>query len=73
MRIATIIAISVLSFWALMTIAVLWLPDTVVSGSFYIKATVTCAIIIFLTIIIALGVREYVDDKEMKKNGFIDE
>ncbi|WP_180063816.1 hypothetical protein [Acinetobacter sp. YH16042] len=56
--------------WGLLAIAQLWFEW--LSADVFIKITVTAAILEVIIIIATLVIREYLTDKKLKKDGFID-
>ena len=56
--------------WGLLAIAQLWFE--LLSVEVFTKITVTVAILEAIIIIATLVIREYLTDKKLKKDGFID-
>ncbi|WP_151638824.1 hypothetical protein [Noviherbaspirillum aerium] len=56
--------------WALLAIAQIWIQP--VSAQVFFKLSVTAGILIGIVLVVTLAVREYVSEKKMKDNGFID-
>ena len=70
MRIASIFCLIVCVLWVLLAIADMWLD--IMSAEIFIKLTVTLGLIAVLVLGIALVRREYVDEKQLKKDKYID-
>ncbi|CAG0996914.1 hypothetical protein MTYP_02614 [Methylophilaceae bacterium] len=70
MKIAAIISITVIIAWALLTILQVWIE--VVSGAVYLKLSMTAGIIVIVSMVIGLAVKDYLSEKKMKDDGFID-
>jgi hypothetical protein len=70
MKTASLVSIFLLVVYAVIAIAQVWL--SILSSENFFKVTLTFAIVIVVTVIVALVRREYVDDKQMRKNGYID-
>ncbi len=53
--------------------AVVWIwSDDLISLKTFIKTSITVAVVLVVAVIIALAYREYVEEKEMKKDKFLD-
>jgi membrane protein implicated in regulation of membrane protease activity len=70
MKIASIAALGLTTLWVVIALLQLWFD--IVSGSVFVKLTVTFAIIIGLVVLVALVYREYVHERSLKEKGFID-
>jgi hypothetical protein len=70
MKYASIISISLLIFWVLVAILDMWFD--VVSWAVFIKLTITLGLLMVLALAVALIKREYVDDKKLRKDKYID-
>ena len=70
MRVASIFCLTVCVLWVLMAIADMWFD--IMSGEVFIKLTVTLGLIAVLVLGIALVRREYMDEKQLKKDKYID-
>lgn len=70
MKIASIISGTVFVLYALLLLAQLWAE--VISWSVFIKLTITAAVIIVVTFGVALLYREYIEEKSMKDDKYID-
>jgi hypothetical protein len=64
-------ALTVAVLWSVLALFQLWLG--VVSNEVFIKLTVSAGIIVGITIIVTLALREYLQDKDLKTKGFVDE
>jgi len=65
------IAVSVLlGIWVILSIARVW--GDVISWSNYMKVTITMGLLVVAIGIIALIVNEFIKEKDMKKDDFID-
>ncbi len=70
MKIASIITGVVLVAYAVF--ALVWLWGTSISWTTFVKVSITAAVIVIAVLGLALLYREYVEEKEMKKDGFLD-
>ena len=70
MKITVIICLIVLISWSALAILQLWISP--LSGEFFIKITVTAAIIEVVTVIAGLAIRGYLKDKRLRDQGYID-
>lgn len=71
MRLGVIIALTVTVLWSVLALFQLWLG--VVSNEVFIKLTVSAGILVGITVIVTLVLREYLQDKDLKTKGFVDE
>ena len=70
MKLASIITIGLLVIWVSMAILDMWFD--IVSWDVFIKLTITLGLLAVVALIIAIAKREYVDEKELKKDKYID-
>ena len=70
MKIAGIIISALLGIWVILSIARVW--GDLISWSNYIKVTITMALLAVAVGIIALIINEFIKEKDMKKDNFID-
>jgi len=70
MKIAGIIVSALLGIWVILSIARVW--GDVISWSNYLKVTITMALLAVAVGIIALIINEFIKEKDMKKDNFID-
>lgn len=70
MRNASIFCLSVCGLWVLLAILDMWFD--VVSTETFIKLTVTLGLVAILVLVVALVRREYVDEKKLKDDKYID-
>ena len=70
MKIATIISTILLVIWVILTMVVMW-TDELGSGM-YIKLSITMGIVVVVTILIALALREYGSEKKLKDHNYLD-
>ncbi len=70
MKIASIISGVVFALFAILLLAQLW--GNVMSWAVFIKVTITASVIIVVTFGLALLYREYVEEKSMKEDKYID-
>jgi len=70
MKIASIITGVILAAYAVF--ALIWLWGTSISWATFVKVTITAGVIVIVVLGLALLYREYVEEKEMKKDGFLD-
>jgi len=70
MRLASILSLTLFAIWVVLAIADMWF--NVVSWDLFIKITITFILAVVLVVCIALVKREYMEDKQMKKDKYID-
>jgi len=70
MKIASIVSGVVFALFAILLLVQLW--GNVMSWAIFIKLTITAAVIIIVTFGLALLYREYVEEKRMKEDKYID-
>jgi ABC-type uncharacterized transport system permease subunit len=70
MKIAGIIISLLLGSWVILSIARVW--GDVISWSNYIKVTITMALVGVAVGVIALIIREFIKESDMKKDNYID-
>ena len=57
--------------WAVLALLQLWF--SVMSAAVFSKITISALVIAGVVLLVTLGIREYLSDKELKDKGFIDE
>jgi len=70
MKTASIISGVILALYAVF--ALVWLWGNSISWETFIKVTITAGVIAIAVLGLALLYREYVEEKQMKKDGFLD-
>ncbi|RJF99305.1 hypothetical protein [Noviherbaspirillum saxi] len=70
MKLGLISALSIAVGWAILAIAQLWLQP--LSAENFIKVSVTAGILVVIILVVTLAAREYLSEKKMKDDGFID-
>lgn len=70
MKLASIITIGILVTWVILAILDMWFD--IMPWAVFIKLTITLGLLAVVTLIIAIAKREYVDEKELKKDKYID-
>lgn len=70
MKIATIISTVLLVIWVILTMVVMW--TDALDGSMYLKLSITMGIVVVATILIALALREYGSEKNLKEHNYLD-
>lgn len=70
MKMASIISLGLFVFWVLIVIVDMWF--NIISWEIFVKLTVTLGLLVVVALGIALAWREYVDEKQMKKDKYID-
>ena len=70
MKIATIISTILLVVWVILTMVVMWTDE--LDTTLYIKISVSMAILVVATILIALALREYGSEKKLKDHNYLD-
>jgi hypothetical protein len=69
MKIGIITCLTITILWVLLAISQLWFD--VVSAEIFSKLTVTAGILVAAILVVTLGIREYLSEKEMKSKDFI--
>jgi hypothetical protein len=69
MKIGIIACLTITILWVLLAISQLWFD--VVSAEIFSKLTVTAGILVAAILVVTLGIREYLSEKEMKSKDFI--
>ncbi len=70
MKFASIITGVVLAIYAIFLLAQLW--GSVVSWAIFTKITITAAVVVVVVLGLALLYREYVEEKSMKDDNYLD-
>lgn len=70
MKLGVISALAVTVLWSLLALAQLWFAP--LSADLFIRITVSAALIVAVIVVITLVVREYLSEKRLKDQGFID-
>lgn len=70
MKIGVISCIALLLSWTLLALVQLWFAP--LSPELFIKLSITIGVLLVVGVIILLAIREYLADKRMKDDGFID-
>ena len=70
MRIGVISSIILVVAWVILAIAQLWLQP--LSAEVFFKVSVTAGVLLGLTVLLSLVIREYLSEQKMKDDGFID-
>ena len=70
MKIAGIIISILLAIWVVLSIARVW--GDIISWSNYIKVTITLGLLAVAVGVIALIIREFIKESDMKKDNYID-
>jgi negative regulator of sigma E activity len=70
MKIASLISGTVFVLYAVLLLLQLWME--VVSWTVFVKLTITAGVLIVVTFGVALLYREYIEEKHMKDDHFID-
>ena len=70
MKIASIITGITLAFYGVFLLV--WLWGESISFAIFLKTTITAGVIIVVSVGLAILYREYVEEKEMKKEKFLD-
>lgn len=71
MKYGVISSLTISVLWALLAIVQLWF--SVLTSENFMKITISAAILVGVIVVVSLVVREYLSDKKLKKEGFIDE
>ncbi len=70
MKIASIVSGIVFALYAVLLLVWLWGDN--ISWETFVKVSITAAVIIIVTMGLALLYREYIEEKEMKKEKYLD-
>lgn len=70
MKVVAYISISLLTTWGILALLQLWFH--IISYALFTKITISFVVILVISVVVALIKREYADEKEMRKNDFID-
>ncbi len=70
MKIATIVSSILLFVWVILTMLVIWTDS--LNEALYIKLSMTIGIVVVATILIAIAIREYGQEKAMKDHNYLD-
>ena len=70
MKLASIITGVILALYAVFLLAQLW--GAVVSWNIFIKITITAAVVVVVTLGLAMLYREYIEEKSMKEDKYLD-
>ncbi len=70
MKLASVITGVVLAVYAIFALVQLWM--TVVSWATFIKISITATVIVIVTLGLAMLYREYIEEKSMKEDKYLD-
>ena len=70
MRSVSVFSIGLILFYGAIAISQIWFE--IMSAENFVKVTVTMAIVLVVTVVAALIKKEYLDEKQARKDGFID-
>ncbi|OQX76344.1 MAG: hypothetical protein B6D54_04110 [Epsilonproteobacteria bacterium 4484_65] len=70
MKLASVITGIVLILYAIFALVQLWM--TVVSWATFVKVSITAAVIVIATLGLAMLYREYIEEKSMKEDKYLD-
>ena len=70
MKLASVITGIILAVYAIFALAQLWM--TVVSWATFVKVSITAAVIVIVTLGLAMLYREYIEEKSMKEDKYLD-
>lgn len=71
MKIGVGICLAIVVLWTALALLQLWF--SLLTTEVFIKLTISAVVIVAAVLLVALGIREYLSDKELKSKGFIDE
>lgn len=71
MKLGVGICLLIVVLWTALALLQLWF--SLLTTEVFIKLTISAIVIIAAVLLVALGIREYLSDKELKSKGFIDE
>lgn len=70
MKAGIIICLSISTLWAALAIIQLWFQ--LIPADIFMKITLTAGMIVIVTLVITLAIREYISGKELKSKNYID-
>lgn len=70
MKYGVISSLFIAVLWGVLAIIQLWLSP--LSAEIFMKITITAVVLMIIIVITTLVIREYLSDKQLKKDGFID-
>jgi hypothetical protein len=70
MRTGAIICLVIFVAWVIIALLQLWFD--LLSGEIFLKLTLTAGALFVVVLGVSLVVREYIDEKKMKDDGYID-
>jgi membrane protein CcdC involved in cytochrome C biogenesis len=70
MRVASILSSIFLIIWVILTIGVIWFD--VLNTVVYFKISISFAIVIIAIILVALAIKEYVNEKKLEEHNYLD-
>ena len=71
MKYGVISALFISILWSVLAILQLWF--SILDTDVFVKLTVTAGILLVIIMIVTLVIREYLSDKQLKKDGFLDD
>ena len=71
MKYGVISALFISILWSILSILQLWF--SILNTDVFVKLTVTAGILLVIIVIVTLVIREYLSDKQLKKDGFLDD
>lgn len=71
MKYGVISALFISILWSILAILQLWF--SILDTDVFVKLTVTAGILLVIIVIVTLVIREYLSDKQLKKDGFLDD
>ncbi|HCK29381.1 hypothetical protein [Acinetobacter ursingii] len=71
MKYGVISALFISILWSVLAILQLWF--SILDIDVFLKLTVTAGILLVIIVIVTLVIREYLSDKQLKKEGFLDD
>lgn len=71
MKYGVICALFISILWSVLAILQLWF--SILDTDVFVKLTVTAGILLVIIMIVTLVIREYLSDKQLKKDGFLDD
>ena len=71
MKYGVISALFISILWSVLAILQLWF--SILETDVFVKLTVTTGILLVIIVIVTLVIREYLSDKQLKKDGFLDD
>lgn len=71
MKVGAIICSALAVIWVILALLQLWFG--IFSMGVFVKISISAGLVFVIVLVLSLVIREYINDKAMKKDGYIDE